>query len=139
LPSRWFEQHDRDGPLARALLVHLVAVVVVIDQVPQFLTFGAFGLTRVNRDALPADLNRDCIRMRAQVVVPGRVMICACLGGDDHVAVAVPCIQQRRAARLAGPGSARVQQQHRLPVIVAITAYWQHVVVDDRTCPVVTW
>jgi hypothetical protein len=24
-------------------------------------------------------------------------------------------------------------------VMVAITAYWQHVVVDDRACPVVTW
>lgn len=24
-------------------------------------------------------------------------------------------------------------------LIVAITAYWQHVVVDDRACPVVTW
>src|SRR6202021_500402 len=81
-PSRWFEQHHWDGPLARALLVHLVAVVVVIDQAPQFLTLGAFGLTRVNRDAPPADLDRDCIRMRAQIVVTGRVMVRACLGGD---------------------------------------------------------
>jgi len=24
-------------------------------------------------------------------------------------------------------------------VIAAITAYWQHVAVDDRACPVVTW
>ena len=24
-------------------------------------------------------------------------------------------------------------------LIVAITAYWQHVMVDDRACPVVTW
>ena len=55
--SRWFEQHDRDGPLARPLLVHLVAVVVVIDQPPQFRTLGAFGLTRANRDVLPADLD----------------------------------------------------------------------------------
>ena len=35
LPSRWLEQHDRDDPLGRPLLVHLVAVVVVIDQPPQ--------------------------------------------------------------------------------------------------------
>ena len=33
-PSRWFEQHYRDDPLARPLLVHLVAVVIVIDQPP---------------------------------------------------------------------------------------------------------
>ena len=24
-------------------------------------------------------------------------------------------------------------------LIVAITAYWQHAVVDDRSCPVATW
>ena len=41
-------------------------------------------------------------------------MIRACLGGDNHVPATVPCIQQRRAAGLARPGSARVQEQHRL-------------------------
>jgi hypothetical protein len=51
--------------------------------------------------------------MRAQVVIPGRVMIRACLGGDDHIPAAVPGIQERRAARLTGPGSAGMQQQHR--------------------------
>jgi hypothetical protein len=45
--------------VARPLLVNLVAVVVVIDQPPQFLTLGAFGLVRANRDVPPADLDRD--------------------------------------------------------------------------------
>ena len=65
-PLRWFEQHNRDGPLACSLLIHLVAVVVVIDQAPQFLALGIFGLTRVNRDAPAADLDRDCIRVRSR-------------------------------------------------------------------------
>ena len=41
-------------------------------------------------------------------------MVRARLGGDDHVPAAVPCVKQRRATGLAGPGSARVQQQYRL-------------------------
>ena len=53
LPSRWLEQHDRDNPLARPLLVHLVAVVVVIDQPPQFLTLSAFGVLRGWPDLAP--------------------------------------------------------------------------------------
>ena len=112
--SGWFEQHDRDDPLARPLLVHLVAVVVVVDQPPQFLALGALGLPRVNRDAPTADLDRDRIGMSAQVVIPGGMVVRACLGGDDHVPAAVPGVQQRHAARLAGPGPARVQEQHRL-------------------------
>jgi len=40
-------------------------------------------------------------------------------------------------AKLAVPPEP-AHQPGRL-LIVAITAYWQHVVVDDRACPVVTW
>src|ERR1700759_3664419 len=46
VPLHGFEQPDRDDPLGRPLLVHLVAVVVVVGQPPELLAFGAFGLTR---------------------------------------------------------------------------------------------
>jgi hypothetical protein len=56
---------------AGPLLVHLVAVVVVVDHAPQFLALGAFSLPRVHRDAAAADLDRDRIGMSAQVAGTG--------------------------------------------------------------------
>ena len=61
-----------------------------------------------------------CIRPRSgdHLREPGRLPVCGC----DYLML----------------GSASGHQLRGL-LIVAITAYWQHVVVDDRGCPVVTW
>src|SRR5206468_6310007 len=60
-----------------------------------------------------------------EVLVPAGMLGCAALGRDDHVAVAVLCVDQRRRARLARLAAGRREQQDRrslTPDVADLTA-----------------
>lgn len=59
-----------------------------------------------------------------QVLIPAGVLGRAALGGDDHPALAVGAVDQRRGALLTGaaPGGGEQQDGGAPPVIPALTA-----------------
>ena len=81
-------------------LVDLIAVVVVVDALPQAISFGTIDNTGPHAHSHAVDLDRDVIRMTADVVIPGGVMLSARLGGDDDEGFAVGRVEERSRPRL---------------------------------------
>jgi hypothetical protein len=83
------EHDDWDDAAAGTPLVGLIPVVVVVDALPKLCTFSALDDARADLDAPTANLDGDRIGMRADVVIPGRMVLRAGLGGNDNEAIVV--------------------------------------------------
>src|SRR5205814_386175 len=114
LPSR--ERHDRDLALSPCLVV-VVCRPLLGHQRPQARSLLALGRGGACRDMLALDLDLDG-RVCLEVLVPVRVAGRSALGCDDHPAVAVVAVDQRRRAHLAALATLRREQQDARPAPV---------------------
>jgi hypothetical protein len=116
-PTRRGPLLNRDEPEHREdaggeLLVLADARPGVADDRPRRVALGPHQLDGVDGHPLPTDLDVDP-GVRAQVVAPGRVGGRAAHRSEDqHAALAVRFVAQRRDALGAGAGAAVVQHDH---------------------------
>ena len=105
-------QHDHRDLALRLLLVLGELRRSLCLGVEETVALLALSLLRNHVDGLIADLNPR-LRVRLEVVVPGRVLRRTGLGREDHVAAVIGHVHQRRHALFARPGSGVVNQDHR--------------------------
>src|SRR5581483_8257147 len=109
------EHDDRDlavGP--RPVLV--VVAPHLVRPPPEPLALLALGDVRASRQNAVEDLDLD-VRVLREVLVPAGMLGRPAVGGDDHVAVAVPRVDERRRPRPAALPAGRGQQQDRRPLL----------------------
>src|SRR3954451_21288229 len=110
LPAR-FEDHEGDFATLAAGGVVLVAVVGLDAERPEALALLRRGYAGVDRQPVGGHLHRR-VRVRLEVVEPGRVLGKASLRGDDDEVLAVPDVEQGRGALGAALGPDVIEQQH---------------------------
>src|SRR5581483_7285918 len=109
--SARLEDHERDLALRPPLVIG-VAAVRGHDARPEPGALIGRGDTRPHRAALAADPDAG-VRVRHQVVEPGRVPRVAALRGDDHEVRSVLDVEQGRRPLDAALGADVVEQEHR--------------------------
>lgn len=109
--SMWSQDHHRDHAAARARGIGGVAGVQFHRPAPATFALVAIGLVSSVGRRLPVQEDLD-FGMGAQVVVPGRMVGLAEVGGDQDKTVAVRDAEQREGARLAGLGADGRDRQH---------------------------
>jgi hypothetical protein len=95
-----FKDDERDDAGTRALRILVVAVVVIIHAAPELAALGFLNDPWAHGDVIAIDLNRDRVGVRADVVVPGRVLNRAGSRSDDDEPSVVWRVEQRGGARL---------------------------------------
>src|ERR1019366_8297063 len=105
------EHHERDLALG-ALLVAAVPGISGERLGPKSLTLLRRGDLRADGSVLSPDLH-CCVRVRAEVVIPPRVVGVPALGRNEDNVGMILNVHQRRGALDAGLGADVVEQQYR--------------------------